>query len=90
MATESAMEVGVGGDRKVGRKGGQHLKKRGRQYRCQLCKETLKVFHPPHSKIFITPSVKREGAGSIYGIVLWVGKFEICWVTCFYIYSPPT
>ena len=82
MTTESAMEVGVGGDRKVGRKGGQHLKKRGRQYRCQLCKETL--------KIFITPSVKREGAGSIYGIVLWVGKFEICWVTCFYIYSPPT
>ena len=59
MKTESTVEVGVGGDRKVGgggwttfekgqigNIGGIH-KTRGLAPLCQLCKDTLKISHPP-------------------------------------------
>ena len=59
MKTERTVEVGVGGDRKVGgggwttfekgqigNIGGIH-KTRGLAPLCQLCKDTLKVSHPP-------------------------------------------
>ena len=67
MTTERTVEVGVGGDRKVGGGGWTTFEKgqigniggihkiRGLAPLCQLCKDTLKVSHPPIIKPNLPP-----------------------------------
>ena len=78
MTTERTVEVGVGCDRQVGRRG-QHSKKGGQAVQwglhkirglaplCQLCQETLKTSHPPVQTMTPPPLAERVGC------TLWQG-----------------